>query len=280
MATDCLAARGKTALSAEVGRPDGGAARFRADLRQRVIGIGVKQSTSDLLIANCDEFIYIDDLMRKRQREDKQPRKPVEPQEMEARRAKGLELAAATLEALLEDRADDEKVWASVVKEALKRRHPGFNENYHGFKTFGALLEEAHKRGLLEFGRDNNNAYAKRRAAGTLSPMAETSSAPVAVAQSVEAATESVTVGAVMPAPSIAEPPLPVGAPPAKRRARGRKPKVVEPVADVASAPAPLPELVVPAHPAVEKLESAVIGSKPPRKPRGVRKPRKAAGVE
>lgn len=66
-------------------------------------------------------------------------------------------MALATVEALLEDRADDEKVWASVVKEALKRRHPGFNETYHGFKTFGGLLEEAHKRGLLEFGRDEKS---------------------------------------------------------------------------------------------------------------------------
>jgi uncharacterized protein (TIGR00288 family) len=179
---------------------------------KRVIGVGVKQSTSDLLIANCDEFIYIDDLMRKRSREDRQakrPLEPVDPQEMEVRRAKGIEMAAATVEALLEDRADDEKVWASVVKEALKRRHPGFNENYHGFKTFGALLEEAHKRGLLEFGRENNNAYVKRRVAVSPEP----------------------TLAAAVP-PAEAEP-----QPKPKARARKTKAEAAEPAAQPAKKP-------------------------------------------
>jgi uncharacterized protein (TIGR00288 family) len=188
---------------------------------KRVIGVGVKQSTSDLLIANCDEFIYIDDLMRKRQREssDRQARKslePVDPREMEARRTKGIEMAAATVEALLEDRADDEKVWASVVKEALKRRHPGFNEAYHGFKTFGALLEEAHKRGLLEFGRDNNNAYVKRRAAAPSVPPALPEAPPVV---------------AVPAEPTLAAPVVPVtpaeGESKPKPKARARKPKAM-----------------------------------------------------
>ena len=246
---------------------------------KRVIGIGVKQSTSDLLIANCDEFIYIDDLMRKRQREDKQSRKPVEPQEMEARRAKGLEMAAATLEALLEDRADDEKVWASVVKEALKRRHPGFNENYHGFKTFGALLEEAHKRGLLEFGRDNNNAYAKRRTAGSPPVMTEVPQVLPALAP-VEAESEASPVDAVTPAPTFPEVPAADVAAPAKRRARGRKPKAVELVTAVPSEPAPQPETVVPAPSAAETLAVVAPANKPGRQPRGARKPRKAAVVE
>ena len=127
------------------------------------------------MIANCDEFIYIDDLVRKRQRDsslgsmggDRQNRKPLEPQEMEARRLKGLEMVASTLDAMLEDRADDERVWASVLKEAIKRRHPGFNENYHGYRSLGAMLEDAHKRGLLEFGRDKrSSAYVKRRPPG------------------------------------------------------------------------------------------------------------------
>lgn len=189
---------------------------------KRVIGIGVKQSTSDLLIANCDEFIYIDDLMRKRQREggDRQARKPVDPREMEVRRDKGLEMAAATIEALLEDRTDDEKVWASVVKEALKRRHPGFNENYHGFKTFGALLEEAHKRGLLEFGRENNSAYVKRRAAAAV---AEPETPPAR------------EPAAVPPAPAIETPPAPAAKP--KRQSRARKSRTKEAPPAVATVP-------------------------------------------
>lgn len=212
---------------------------------KRVIGVGVRQSTSDLLIANCDEFIYIDDLVRKRQRDDKQARKtmePVDPREMEARRAKGLEMAAATVEALLEDRADDEKVWASVVKEAIKRRHPGFNEAYHGFKTFGALLEEAHKRGLLEFGRENNNAYAKRRASGPLLVAAEPETPP---------AQEPV---AVPPAPTFEE----ASAKPPRSRSRSRRLRVEEtpPVSEAAPAEKPAKPARKPRAPRKKKTEA------------------------
>jgi len=141
---------------------------------KHVIGVGVKQSTSDLLIANCDEFIYYDDLVREREAKrssrpkENQRRSPEEElkrrEELEKRRSQGIELAVATLEDLLRDRADDERVWASVLKEALKRRNPGFNESYFGFRAFGNLLEEAAARGLLEFGRDEKSgAYVRRR---------------------------------------------------------------------------------------------------------------------
>lgn len=202
---------------------------------KRVIGVGVKQSTSDLLIANCDEFIYIDDLMRKRSREDKQAKKPLDPQEMEARRVKALEMAAATLEALLEDRSDDEKVWASVLKEAIKRRHPGFNEAYHGFKTFGALLEEAARRGLLEVGREANSTYVKRRiAAAPLAPATipppevQTPSAPPA-AESAAPAAQSLRGQPSEPSPAERT----ETAPAPRRRSRGRKSSVVTPPAAV-----------------------------------------------
>ena len=189
---------------------------------KRVIGVGVKQSTSDLLIANCDEFIYIDDLVRKRQRDnaEKQNRRSTgagDPQEQEARRTKGLEMAATTLEALLEDRSDDERVWASVLKEAIKRRNPGFNETYFGYRTLGAMLEDAHKRGLLEFGRDErSSAYVKRRQPGTLPVQGENEA-----------------LVAVPPAPTFtedAERPTSVAAetapaePTRRRRSRSRKP--------------------------------------------------------
>ncbi|MEW6165871.1 MAG: NYN domain-containing protein [Pseudomonadota bacterium] len=216
---------------------------------KRVIGVGVKQSTSDLLIANCDEFIYIDDLVRKRQQKeggDRQNRKPVDPQEMEARRAKCLELAVSTLEALLEDRADDEKVWASVLKEAIKRRNPGFNENYFGYRTLGAMLEDAHKRGLLEFGRENNSAFVRRRLAGAASALPEPE-APVA------------EPAAVPPALTIESAP----APEAKPKRRARKPKAKE--AQPAAAPAP----VVAAEPA----------EKPARKSRAPRRKKAEASA-
>jgi uncharacterized protein (TIGR00288 family) len=218
---------------------------------KRVIGVGVKQSTSDLLIANCDEFIYIDDLMRKRQREDRQSRLPADPQKQEELRLKGITKAVDTLEALLEDRSDDEKVWASVLKEAIKRRHPGFNENYHGYRTLGALLEDAHRRGLLEFGRENNSAYVKRRAPGSAPPPAEAET-PAPIVPAAESA--------VPPAPTFAEAPGAEAPAPAKRRTRGgRKPKVAETVAEPA---------VEPAADAAPPAEQAANPARKPRAPR------------
>jgi len=233
---------------------------------KRVIGVGVKQSTSDLLIANCDEFIYIDDLVRKRQRDnaEKQNRKPGagggggDPQEQEARRLKGIEMAVATLEAMLEDRAEDERVWASVLKEAIKRRNPGFNESYFGYRTLGAMLEDAHKRGLLEFGRDErSSAYVKRRQPGAALPQGE---ADVAIA--------------VLPAPTLDE--IPVAVPveaaaaspePSRRRrgGRGRKPAAVEVVAAVGETVTAQENAPV-AEPAPEVV------TKPARKPRAPRR--------
>lgn len=144
-----------------------------------VIGVGVKQSTSDLLTANCDEFIFYDDLVRDSQRQSArregrdqaQPRRSPEEEakrkaEMDARRTKAVELAAETYEALVTDRDEGGRIWASVLKEAIKRRNPGFNENYHGFRTFGNLLEEARARGLLDFGRDEKSGTFVSRGTG------------------------------------------------------------------------------------------------------------------
>ncbi|MEW6515122.1 MAG: NYN domain-containing protein [Pseudomonadota bacterium] len=236
---------------------------------KRVIGVGVKQSTSDLLIANCDEFIYIDDLMRKRQREDRQSRLPADPQKQEELRLKGITKAVETLEALLEDRSDDEKVWASVLKEAIKRRHPGFNENYHGYRTLGAMLEDAHKRGLLEFGREANSAYVKRRAPGSvLPPVVSEPSAPIAPVELVVPVEDS----AVLPAPTFAEAPAAEVPAPVKRRTRGgRKSKAAKPAAEPAAEPGPVAEAPTVAEPAAEPAPA----KKPARKPRTPRAPRR-----
>ena len=146
-----------------------------------VIGVGVKQSTSDLLIANCDEFIFYDDLVRESQRQaarreppNSQPAVRRSPDEenrrretMDARRTKGVDMAVETFEALVSERGDSGKMWASVLKEAIKRRNPGFSESYYGFRTFGNLLEEAQSRGQLEFGRDEKSgAYVFRSSGG------------------------------------------------------------------------------------------------------------------
>lgn len=150
---------------------------------KHVIGVGVKQSTSDLLIANCDEFIFYDDLVRESQRQaarrsggsgrdaaPAQRRTPEEDrrrrEEMDTRRGKAVEMAAETYEALVTDRDDGGRIWASVLKEAIKRRNPGFSESYYGFRTFGNLLEEAQGRGLLDFGRDEKSGTWVARGTG------------------------------------------------------------------------------------------------------------------
>lgn len=143
---------------------------------KRVIGVGVKQSTSDLLIANCDEFIFYDDLVRenlpKAQGRSAGGKRPDEGEtgrarELEARRRKAIDLAVQTLEALMAERGDGGKIWASVLKEAIKRRRPDFNESYYGFRAFGNLLEEAQALGMLEFGRDEKSGTYVYRTAGS-----------------------------------------------------------------------------------------------------------------
>jgi hypothetical protein len=121
-----------------------------------VIGCGVKQSTSDLLISGCDEFIYYDDLVRgegraKSARKEKVAKTaPTAKPGSDDRRQEGIELMMETAEDLFAERDEEEKVWGSMVKQALKRRKPGFNESYYGFKSFGNLLEEARDRKLIE----------------------------------------------------------------------------------------------------------------------------------
>jgi uncharacterized protein (TIGR00288 family) len=194
-----------------------------------VIGVGVKNSTSDLLIGCCDEFIYYDDLVReqaprKRTARKTKPRAPehaadaaAEPEDkagaerstarrstakgkaaratdktsssapekpaaggsdvaveeggepvaevaevaekshdQEERRQEALDLVLSTVEALLNERSGDE-VWGSMVKQALKRRNPGFNESFYGFRSFNALLEAAQREGLLDLTRDDKS---------------------------------------------------------------------------------------------------------------------------
>ncbi|MCU7932660.1 MAG: NYN domain-containing protein [Candidatus Thiodiazotropha sp. (ex Codakia rugifera)] len=125
-----------------------------------VIGVGVKNSTSDLLTANCDEFIFYDDLVRELEKpvrkrksssnkstKKKASKQPVS--EEEKRKQAALNLVVATVEDLIQERGEMEKVWGSMVKQTLKRRKPGFSERYHGFSTFSKLLEEAQARKLL-----------------------------------------------------------------------------------------------------------------------------------
>ncbi|ABB07899.1 NYN domain-containing protein [Burkholderia lata] len=146
---------------------------------KKVIGVGVKKSTSDLLVANCDEFIFYDDLVREQQRalakREQQQRagnggakRPDEPSsrkhDLDARKAEAIALAVETFDALASERDDVGKIWASVLKSAIKRRKPDFNESYYGFRAFGNLLDEAQARGLLEVGRDDKSGAFVSRA--------------------------------------------------------------------------------------------------------------------
>lgn len=145
---------------------------------KKVIGVGVKNSTSDLLVANCDEFIFYDDLVREQQRaaarresrETREPKRASEPkQETDARKSQAIAITVETFEALASERGESGKIWASVLKSAIKRRKPGFSETQYGFKAFGNLLDEAQSRGLLEVGRDDKSGAFVFRSAGVVS---------------------------------------------------------------------------------------------------------------
>jgi len=175
-----------------------------------VIGVGVKNSTSDLFINNCDEFIYYDDLVRKQPSKTRRrsampapaqsPAASAAPPAASAAAAPGgasvgwtgagsgggsggdfagngsataaeaatganrgpdlndaLELVVETLDALLEERGESESIWGSMIKQAIKRRHPGFNERAYGFRSFNDLLAEAQKRALLSLQADEKS---------------------------------------------------------------------------------------------------------------------------
>ena len=128
-----------------------------------VIGVGVKSSTSGLLVENCDEFIYYDDIVREK-------RKPRTPKSRPAKGAAGgdakapskadrqqevLDLVLETVEALFRDR--DDTVWGSHVKQVIKRKQPHFSESFYGFRSFNDLLETARDKELLVLEKDQRS---------------------------------------------------------------------------------------------------------------------------
>ncbi len=164
-----------------------------------VIGVGVKNSTSDLFLKNCDEFLYYDDFVRHKRaksrtpasaqaavpaagaqasspaaartgksekseaRSEGKPEKPegkAEPKKLDP--AEAFDLVVETLEALTEERDENERIWASMIKEAIKRRNPGFNERAYGFRSFSDLLLEAQKRGLIRLFAERSGGYIVR----------------------------------------------------------------------------------------------------------------------
>lgn len=158
---------------------------------KKVIGLGVKNSSSDLLVDNCDEFIYYDDLVRTKRKgkksakreapkaakgQAKAPAKPTKAQEPaaksepkpqdapapeadtkdpEERREEAIEMVLDTVESLFRER--DDNLWGSMVKQTLKRKKPNFSESFHGYRTFNELIEDAQRRGLLEVQKDERS---------------------------------------------------------------------------------------------------------------------------
>ncbi len=126
-----------------------------------VIGVGVKNSTSDLLIRNCDEFIFYDDLVRKApvpaQSAKKTRRKKAARKQPKDKVQQAIDIVLETAEALHAERGTREKLWGSMVKQAIKRRSPSFSESYYGFSSFSSLLEEARDRGALELELDEKS---------------------------------------------------------------------------------------------------------------------------
>ena len=276
--------------------------KLRENAKQ-VIGVGVKQSTSDLLIANCDEFIFYDDLVResrhaaakrdprgtqsapKRSPEEDKRRKD----DLEVRKSLAIEMAVETFDALVSERGDSGKIWASMLKEAIKRRKPDFSESYYGFRTFGNLLEEAQARGLLEFGRDEKSGAYVYRSSGAASAREAVNEplAPVALEVALEVSSAPEVPAAPAASASAGD------QQDARRKGRGgRKPafgrdekprasayRSVVAASDEAGIEAVIdaiveaaPQMDVPAVTALQEV-SAPVAEEPRRKGRGGRKP-------
>jgi len=113
---------------------------------KRVIGLGMKESSSNLLIDNCDEFIYYEDLERPL------GTPPRIEQDLPEKKREAFQLLIDSVVALV--RENKEVLWSSLVKETIKRKKPSFNESYHGYRTFSDLLEDAEKEGIIKLRTD------------------------------------------------------------------------------------------------------------------------------
>ncbi len=119
------------------------------ELGKHVIGLGMQQSTSDLLRDNCDEFIYYEDLGKT---PDMAPAVDARVPEMKRK------AFALLMESLLALRRENKEVlWSSMIKDTMKRKKPSFNESYHGYRSFSELLEDAKKEGLLDLETDKRS---------------------------------------------------------------------------------------------------------------------------
>ena len=237
-----------------------------------VIGVGVKHSTSDLLVANCDEFIFYDDLVRERERERRRdtkspqsaPRRTPEEdkqrkEESDARKREAIDLAVATFDALVAERGDGGKIWASMLKSAIKRRRPDFNESHYGFRVFGNLLEEAQQRGIFELGRDEKSGtFVSRASSASARGDGLSDHLPEMPSVAPESASQPVEVSPPIPESSSAEA-APASEP--KRRGRGRRAAKDPARNESAGVTAPVSEQTAIEHQAVTEAAPIVSGT-------------------
>jgi len=128
-----------------------------------VIGVGVKNSTSDLLVENCDEYIYYDDLVRgdKKRGKSRNARKQNKgggdgsKANNKGSKEEAIEMVLDQVESLFRER--DSNLWSSLVKQTLQRKRPNFSEGYYGYRNFSELLEDAQEQGLLELQKDEKS---------------------------------------------------------------------------------------------------------------------------
>jgi uncharacterized protein (TIGR00288 family) len=114
-----------------------------------IIGVGVKRSTSPLLIDNCDEFIFYDDLVARPRRQPKKGLDALAPERREA--------FEQLLDAVAALQRENRELHSSLVKDTMKRKQPQFNEEYHGYSSFTRLLEDAQKNGLITLRKDQKS---------------------------------------------------------------------------------------------------------------------------
>ena len=133
---------------------------------KKVVGVGVKNSSSDLLIDNCDEYIFYDDVVRDKRKHKNKSKKKSRPKSSDKKKGKtgaddegskeeALDLVLDTTEALFRER--DENLWGSMVKQTIKRKKPHFSETFYGYRKFSELLEDAERRGMLEIKKDEKS---------------------------------------------------------------------------------------------------------------------------
>jgi uncharacterized protein (TIGR00288 family) len=163
-----------------------------------VIGLGMRESTSELLIRNCDEFIFYEDLGRDRR--DSEPALDALP----TKKAEAFRLLVSTVQALFRENKDT--LHSSLVKDTMKRKAPSFNEGSFGYRSFSDLLEDARDQGIVELAR-NQKAGGTYVVTALGRPGAVASPARVKVAEALPPETEA---------------PAPKRAPAGRRRGRRR----------------------------------------------------------